>query len=120
MKKLYLYLASRSKQGVKLVTVLQSEETVNDRLSSLDQLNLPQVWQQKIAHIVHDHRMLYEPRLETAENFEELKGRLKGRGYNKLPMGAIPLLHMQAYRKAPMADTSSCKITKTMIRKKKG
>lgn len=120
MKRLYLYLASRSKQGVKLVTVLQSEETVNDRLSSLEQLSIPQIWQRKIAQIIHDNRMLYEPRLETAKDFEELKGRLKGRGYTKLPMGAVPLLHMQAYRKAPMADTSSCKITKTMIRKKKG
>jgi hypothetical protein len=93
---------------------------VNDRLSSLEQLNLPQVWEQKISQIVHDNRMLYEPRLETATDFEELRGRLKGRGYTNLPTAAIPLLHMRAYSKAPMADTSSCKVRKTMIRRKKG
>ena len=118
MKRLYLYLASRSKQGIKLVTVLQSEEVVNSKLSSLEELNIPRIWQQKIGQIIHENRMLYEPRLETAENFEQLRGRLKNRGYTKLPMGAVPLLHMQAYKKAPVADTSSCKIRKTMLRKK--
>jgi len=63
--------------------------------------------------------MLYEARIESADDFAQLSKRLKNRGYDNIPSGAIPLLHMQAYRKAPVADTSSCKIRKTMIRKKK-
>jgi len=62
--------------------------------------------------------MLYEPRLETAKDFNELKERLKARGFKDLPMGITPLLDMAAYVKAPKADTSSCQIRKTMIRKK--
>jgi len=63
--------------------------------------------------------MLYEARIESADNFLQLSERLKHRGYSNIPMGAIPILHMQAYKKAPVADTSKCKIRKTMIRKKK-
>lgn len=61
--------------------------------------------------------MLYEPWIETATNFNELRERLKGRGYSDIPMGASPMLDFQAYTVAPVADTSSCKIRKTMIRK---
>ncbi len=63
--------------------------------------------------------MLYEPWVETASNYNELRERLKGRGYTDLAMGANPLLQMSAYAKAPKADTSSCQVSKTMLRKKK-
>lgn len=119
MKRLYLYLASRSKKDIKLVTVLQSELAVNSRLESLQTLNLPQVWERKIQQIVHDNHMLYEPWIETAKDFNELKSRLKNRGFTDVPMGSSPLLQMQAYAKAPAADTSSCEVVKTMLRKMK-
>lgn len=63
--------------------------------------------------------MLYEPWVETAEDYNELVSRLKGRGYSNMPMGASPLLDFKAYSVAPVANTSSCKISKTMIRKTK-
>lgn len=77
------------------------------------------VWERKIFQIIHDNRMLYEPRMETAKSFNELSSRLKHRGFSDIPMGATPLLNLAAYKKAPVADTSSVKINKTMIRKKK-
>lgn len=114
-----MYLASRSKQGVKLVTVLQSTEIVNTNLTDLSSLKLPQIWERKINQIIQENKMLYEPRLETAKDFEEIRTRLKNRGFTNVPMGAQPLLDMAAYAKAPKADTSSCQIAKTMLRKKK-
>lgn len=119
MLRLYLYLASRSKNGIKLVTVLQSETSVNTDVTDLKSLSLPDVWQNKIARIIYDNRMLYQPRMETAKDFNELRTRLKGRGYDNLPMGACPLLHLQAYRKAPIANIGSCKVVRTMLRKPK-
>ena len=119
MRRLYLYLASRSKKGMKLITVLQGEQAVNSKLNDLTNLSLPPVWQKKIAQIIHDNRMLYEAHIESADSFQQLSERLKHRGYSNVPSGAIPMLHMQAYKKAPVADTSKCKITKTMIRKQK-
>lgn len=117
MKRLYLYLASRSKQGIKLITVLQGESIVTSRVTDLSNLKLPQIWERRIYQIIYDNRMLYEPWIEAATDFNELRARLAGRGFSDIPMGACPLLHMAAYAKAPKADTSSCQIRKTMLRK---
>ncbi len=119
MRRLYLYLASRSKDGIKMITVLQGEEPVNSDVSDLEELHLPATWQHQIQRIVHDNRMLFHPRVESATNYEELKKTLKGRGFKNLPLGVCPMLHLSAYIKAPVANTSSCKVQKTMLRKMK-
>lgn len=118
MLRIYLYLASRSKDGIKLITTLQGTETVNSLVTNLKEFQLPQIWERKIAKIIYDNRMLYEPRVESAKTFEELKSRLRNRGFTGLPMGAIPLLDLQAYAKAPVANTSSCQVRNTMLRKR--
>lgn len=61
--------------------------------------------------------MLYEPWVETAKDFNELRDRLKGRAFTDLPMGATPLLDLDGYAKAPQADVSSLDVRKTMLRK---
>ena len=114
-----MYLASRSKRGVKIVTVLQSESIITSRLTDLPSLKLPKQWETNIAAIVSEHRMLYEPWVETAKDYNELRGRLAGRGYTNLPTGVFPLLRTPAYGLSPAADTSSCDVRKTMIRKRK-
>lgn len=119
MKRLYLYLASRSKHGIKLITVLQGESIVTSKVEDVTKLKLPQLWQHRIQQIIHEHRLLYEPWLESAKDYNELRDRLKGRGFKDIPAGPSSLLNLAAYAKAPKADTSSCKIRKTMIRKKK-
>lgn len=83
----------------------------------MSELDLPMVWERKIGQIIHDNRMLYEPRMETATSFNELRSRLRHRGFRDLPMGASPLLNLSDNK--PVADTSSAKVKKTMIRKKK-
>lgn len=85
----------------------------------MEDLKLPIAWQRQISQIIHDNRMLYEPMLETATDFNELRDTLRHRGYSNIPMGATPLLDFKAYAKAPMAETSSVKVRRTMIRKKK-
>lgn len=103
---------------MKLITVLKGESRVTSKITDLKNLNLPQVWEKRIEKIIYDHRMLYEPWIESAENFEEIRSRMIGRGYSNVPMGAGVLLDLAAYAKAPTADTSSCRVTRTMIRKK--
>jgi hypothetical protein len=119
MRRLYLYLASRSKDGIKIITVLQSDQPVNSDVSDLEELQLPATWQHQIQRIIHDNRMLFQPRVETAMNYEELKKTLKARGFKNMPMGVCPMLHLSGYVKAPVANTSSCKVQKTMLRKLK-
>lgn len=118
MQRLYLYLASRSKKGIKLITILQGESQVTSKVTDLKTLNLPQVWQNQIQKIIYDHRMLYEPWIESAKNYEELKTRLKERSFTDIPLGPLPLLNMGDFYEFPKADTSSCKIKTTMVRRK--
>jgi hypothetical protein len=119
MKRLYLYLASKSKKGMKLVTVLQTETITSSRLTDLKTLKLPQLWERKIQQIVHDNRMSFDPWVETAADFNELRQRLRVRGYTDLPMGAAPMLAMPAYSLAPKADVSGQPVVRTMLRKAK-
>jgi hypothetical protein len=113
--KQYLYLARRDKRGLKLVTILKGESFVNAPLTDLKELNLPPVWQREIEKIIWNNRMLYEPRIETAESFQELQGRLKHRGYTRLPSGPVMMLNLTG--EAPKADISSCPVRRIMIQK---
>lgn len=63
--------------------------------------------------------MLYEPRMETAKSYNELKTRLTERGYTNIPSGSIPLLQFGNYGTLPIADTSSVEVVTTMLRKYK-
>lgn len=91
---------------------------ITSKLTDVSQLKLPQTWERQIQQIIYDNKMLYEPWIETAKDYNELRKRLVGRGYSELPMGANPLLRMDAYGKSPKANTTSCQIQKSMIRKK--
>lgn len=115
MKKLYLYLASRSKKGIKLITTLKGEGVVSSKVTDLSSLELPAIWQKKITQIINENKMLYEPYLESAVDYNDLRSRLKERGYSDLPLGPNNMVHIDG--KAPKANTSSCKVRRTMTRK---
>lgn len=91
---------------------------VTSPLNDLSILKLPQTWDKRIQQIIFDNRMLYEPWIESAKNFNELKSRLQSRGFSDVSSGVNPLLDLAAYSKAPIADTSECHVRKTMMRKK--
>jgi hypothetical protein len=82
-------------------------------------MELPRNWETKILALFNEHTMLYEPRMETAKNYNELRERLKARGFKNLPSGAIPLLQFGNYGTVPTANISSVDVVKTMLRKKK-
>ena len=117
MSRLYLYLASRKKTGVKVITVLQGEATGPILVSDITALKLPQIWERQIAQIIYENRMDYEPWIESAVNFAEIENNLKARGYTNLPIGFTPLLNMQAYSKSPIVDLSSFSTRKIMLKK---
>ena len=119
MKRLYIYLASRSRRDIRLVTVLQGNAPAA-KLTDLGALALPPDWEARIKQIIHENRMDYEPWAESARDFKELLGRLAARGFTHLPMGANPLLDMAGYNKAPEARTKSLVGRKTMTRKQPG
>jgi hypothetical protein len=118
MRKLYLYLANRAKRGIKIVTTFKAEEDVNSPLLSLEELELPPQWKMAVGKVLNENKMLYEARLETANSYADLRNRLKDRGFTNLPMGEIPMIHFTNVHKAPKANTSGCRVVKTMLRKK--
>jgi hypothetical protein len=119
MSRLYLYLASRSKDGIKLVATMNGDKEVNSKVESIESLKLPQSWESQVKQIAKNYRMSYELRIESCPSFVELKQRLHKRGYKSLPIGASPLLRLDDQGKLPLANTSECKVVRTMMQKRK-
>lgn len=94
-------------------------KAVNAPIKDLKDLQLPDLWKREIEKIIYNNRMLYEPRIESSPSFQELKDRLRGRGYTELPLGAVQMLNLSGFAKAPIANVSSCEVKKTMLRKTK-
>lgn len=118
MKKLYLYLASRSKQGIKIISTLQGEQRVASKVQNFEDLKLPPVWNNAVQRIVYENRMLYELWIEEAPSYQHLREQLKARGYRQLPMACTPMLNLGQFHEAPKANTGNCKVVRTMMRKK--
>ena len=85
----------------------------------LTNLGLPLKWQKEIAKIIMDNRMLYEPLMETAKDFMELKKRLKHKGYTNLPMGSPQMINFLEFGMPPALNTNGMKPKKTMLQKRK-
>ncbi len=116
--KIYLYLASRSKKGIKLVTTLEGSVTPPSRLNDVHSLKLPSLYERKIKELIEENKMLYEPYIESARNFNELRQKLHDRGYSNIPTGATMMLNMPNQHSAPKVETSNFQVRKTMIKRK--
>jgi hypothetical protein len=91
-ERLYLYLTRRDKTGMKLVSEFPAPKSVPPtRVTSIDGMNLPTQLADRIRRTIDQDRMLFEPWIESAVNFAELKGSLKRRGYRNLPNSAAPI-----------------------------
>lgn len=77
------------------------------------------MWEMEINKIINKNSMLYEPWMQTAENYQELKQKLQEKGYTNIPSGEIPLFKTSNYGTLPIANTSSIKTKSSMLRKKK-
>jgi hypothetical protein len=80
-------------------------------------LGLPPGWESRISEIVHTHKMMWEPWLETANNYQELRQFLKKRGYRGLPAGGTPILNGLAASKEVHGKQSTGK-KKVMLQRK--
>ncbi|RDJ35637.1 MAG: hypothetical protein DWQ19_12530 [Crenarchaeota archaeon] len=87
----YLYLARRDKKGIKILIVLKGHHCPAGRLADIKKLGLPVNLEQQIQNKIYETRMLWEPWIESAENYKELKDSLRKRGFSAVPMGASPL-----------------------------
>ncbi len=91
MKRIYIYLAKRDKKGLKILLVLKGQSHPPARIIDIAQLALPNDLEQKISKQIHLDRMLWEPWIESADDYVQLKTSLRNRGYLGLPMCSSPL-----------------------------
>ena len=111
--RIYLYLARRDKSGIKILAILQGTMKTG-RVDDIDNLNLPVEIESVIKKCCYDNRMLWEPWIEPADNFSQLKNNLRSRGYSGIPMGGQPIA---VYLPGQTFDSSSIQKKQTMIRK---
>ena len=87
---LYLYLGRRDKGGVRILSKFQGRSQMAVRIEDLGPLHLPDGWEGQLEQMIFDSRMLWEPWIESADSFDNLRSSLKIRGYTNIPVSSQP------------------------------
>lgn len=90
--KAYLYLARRDKKGIKIVAILEHRNVLYSRVKSVSDLFLHSTLERPIEKIFYEHRMQWEPWIETVDSYNELIRRLRSRGFTEIPVRSTPLV----------------------------
>ena len=113
---LYFYLARRDKKGVRIIAKFQGTPQMATRISDISSLVPPNL-SGSLNQIIYDSRMLWEPWVESAESYADLRNSLEIRGYTNIPISSTAEYKMKNMQK-PLIDTSSLPQRTTMLRKK--
>lgn len=113
----WLYLARRDKAGIKLVSQFNGIKIIATRISNLNDINLPLDYRDAISSIIYQNRFLYEPWIESSEDFSVLRKNLKLRGYTNIPESNIQMYGSASLAGSLFLNTSTISQNKTMIRK---
>lgn len=92
LKTLWMYLARRDKKGVKIISKFYSRDIDPIQVNDLKVFNLPSSWYGKIKSYIEENYIYWEPWIQTAETYEDLKDSLKMRGYSELPGNGQPMI----------------------------
>jgi hypothetical protein len=118
MSRCYLYLARRDKMGARVVTVLDGPQRPPIRLVDLESLKLPPTIHASVEKIIYDNRMYWEPWIESAEHYQELRKKLHARGFQGLYPSCKPLFDGTSFLLPPKADLKKHPKKKTMLTRK--
>lgn len=117
MKKIYLYLGRRDKKGIKILNVFRGAETAPMRVEDVKKLNLPNGIENEVINNIYHNRMLWEPWIESASDYNELKKSLRERGYTNIPMSVVCINGIKPQDNSKKIELKlKNKIKKTMIR----
>lgn len=119
MHNIFLYLGRRDKSDVKILAKLKGVKQPPNRLTENLQsynLNLSDTWTHQLSETIYDNRMLWEPWLESASSYEELRSKLRQRGYKNIPMIDSPILDITKSQ-IPVINTSFLPQKKSMVQK---
>lgn len=113
---IYLYLGRRDKNGIRLLSKFLGRKQLPIRIDDVNSLQLPVIWQTQLNQIIFEQRMLWEPWLESADSYDELRAMLKVRGYTNIPINAQLELNF-ANLQTPSINVSHLIQRTTMLRK---
>jgi len=88
------------------------------RVADLKSLQLPVAIHESVEQIIQDNRMYWEPWLESADSYEDLKTSLHRRGYRDLYVSSKPLYDGTNLFSPPEASLTGHPQRKTMVKKK--
>jgi hypothetical protein len=97
--------------------VLQGLKTPVARLTDIHSLRLPPEVTAELQTIIYDRRMDWEPWIESADSYEELRQKIASRGYSQLPLKGNPLHSESSYNNPHAADMRTVEVRKSMVRK---
>lgn len=117
MKRLYIYLGKRDKMGIKMVSLVQGPK-MTARITDVKQLNLDPKWEQRLSRIMYDNRMDYELFVEHADDYHELRDKLKQKGFGNIPAScSFQFPEMVSYRNPESAKIKTMSNVSSMTRR---
>jgi hypothetical protein len=89
-KRLYLYLQRRDRKGMKLLSIFPFKECPPTRVTDLNSLKLPKALTATIEKSIYEDRMYWEPWIESADTYTELRNSLHKRKVRNVPLISTP------------------------------
>ena len=126
MSKLYIYLANRNKDGIKILNTSSCSTKYNStKINDIYKIGLESSLEEKISNYYNKFKMNWDLIIESADSYKDLKDSLKKRGYFNLPLFSGSLFQEQLDSIVTSIEKSKQKITikpnnlivKTMIRR---
>lgn len=88
------------------------------RITDVKQLNLDPKWDQRLSRIMYENRMDYELFVEHADDYQELRDKLKKKGYGNIPASCnFSFPEMVSYHKPESAKVKTLSKVTTMTRR---
>ena len=69
--------------------MFRGNETAPMRVEDIKKLNLPNGIENEVINNIYHNRMLWEPWIESALDYNQLKKSLRERGYTNIPMSMV-------------------------------
>lgn len=114
---IWIYIARRDKTGVKLLTQLRGKKILASHLENVDDLKLPLDYKDFIKKSIYENRLLFEPWIESANDYLTLRSQLKLRGYSNIPLSNIQEYGSINSAISPEIYTKNINQIKVMVRK---
>jgi hypothetical protein len=124
MSKLYIYIANRNKDGIKILTTLTCSQKFNyTKINDVSKIGLESELENSIINYYDKYKMHWDLMIESADSFKSLKDSLKNRGFYNLPLFSSSLFQekfepvVKTKQKTNIVIKSNDIKSKTMLRK---